>query len=450
MSLYSSAPPARPFSDDKPTVLVAWWIAGLCSVVIALRLAGRWIRVERLFVEDKIAAYFLIPLFLRTAVIHVVLLYGTNNVLLETPLQFTDEELRRRSVGSGLVLLTRVLHPATIWTLKFVNLEFFGRLVDGQKRYMLTLWCIRGVFVAAFVAIVISTLTECQPFPHYWVVAPDPGPQCRQGYAQLLTMAVGSSITDVLLVVFPLPIIASSKLKLGRKIILMMLFCLALLNVIISIYRVPRVLREDGYQGTRSTWASVEILVATFVANALALGSFVRDTGIKKARFKYEGSGHGSSGVRSAQRGPPTDIERGRTKIAGGVVGSRATSGETDDDSGSLHGKVLSRTQSRDSLIPRGHVAAHSLETSSAVMKTTTIHVTVSDVGENRGASGNHDLDAAGLRVAPPMVRPMERSKSASSRGRERGSTLVLQNFDPLPSSGSPSPARNSPSRGRS
>jgi len=114
MSLYTPAPPARPFSNDKPTLLVAWWIAGLCSIVVGLRLAGRYIRVEKLFLEDKIAAIFLIPLFLRTAVLHVVLLYGTNNVLVDgdTALRFSQEEIQRRSIGSGLVLLTRILHPA--------------------------------------------------------------------------------------------------------------------------------------------------------------------------------------------------------------------------------------------------------------------------------------------------------------------------------------------------
>ena len=54
----------------------------------------------------------------------------------------------------------------------------------------------------------------------------------------------------------------------------------------------PRgVISEQGYQGTRTTWASVEIVVATFVANALALGSFVRDTGAKKKRFRRYDAG---------------------------------------------------------------------------------------------------------------------------------------------------------------
>ncbi|KAK0611875.1 hypothetical protein B0T14DRAFT_396649, partial [Immersiella caudata] len=289
MTLYTPAPQARPFSDDKPTLLVTWWIAGLCSVVVILRLAGRYIRVEKLFVEDKIAAVFLVPLFLRTAFIHIVLLYGTNNVsLAASDLVVSNEEIRRRSIGSGIVLLTRILHPAALWTLKFVNLEFFSRLVaGGQRRYVLTLWFLRGTLVATFLAIIISDLAECRPFNNYWAVVPDPGGQCRQGYAQLFTVSICSALTDIMLVVFPVPIIASSRLKLSRKIVLTLLFCLGLFNVATSVYRAPKVLSEDGYQGTRSTWASMEILVATFVANALALGSFVRDTGAKKSKFRH-------------------------------------------------------------------------------------------------------------------------------------------------------------------
>ncbi|KAK5661836.1 hypothetical protein OQA88_9939 [Cercophora sp. LCS_1] len=421
MTLYTPAPPLRPFSQDKPTVLVCWWVAALCSVVIAFRLAGRWVRVEKFFVEDKIAAVFLIPLFLRTALIHVVLLYGTNNVsLADAALEFTDDELRRRKIGSGLVL----------WILKFVNLEFFGRLVTG-KRYTQTLWAVRMTLVATFVAVIIADLAECQPFTHYWQVLPDPGGQCRQGYAQLITMAVCSGVTDLLLVVFPVPVIASSQLTLGRKIVLMMLFCLAVFNVVVSAYRVPIVVKEDGYQGTRTTWASAEVLVATFVANVLALGSFIRGTGVKKNRFRYE---PGSSTEMSGHRAHDT-LERGRGKVQMGVGVKRATSGETTDSGevrvtsrgmGMGTGMGLERTQSRDSLIPRGHSVKGSLD-AGGVIKTMTVTVEVAE-GEGDGTTGTP--------IGLPL--PAHRSKSASSRGRERGSTIMLQNMEGLPRGDSP------------
>lgn len=102
----------------------------------------------------------------------------------------------------------------------------------------------------------------------------------------MLVVAACSILTDLLLVVFPIPILIQSRIKLKRKVLLVSLFCLGLCTVCITLYRVPNILSERGYQGTRTMWASVEILVATFVNNAIALGTFVRDTGPKKKKFK--------------------------------------------------------------------------------------------------------------------------------------------------------------------
>lgn len=111
MTLYSPPPAPKPFSDDKPTLLVSWWITAFCTVVILLRVAGRFVRVERLFTEDRIAALALVPLYLRMACVHVVLLHGTNNVLL-SPVT-TAEEILRRETGSRTVLASRVFYAAT-------------------------------------------------------------------------------------------------------------------------------------------------------------------------------------------------------------------------------------------------------------------------------------------------------------------------------------------------
>jgi hypothetical protein len=112
MGLYSPPPPARPFSDDKSTLLTSWWITAMCAVIIILRLIGRYIRVETLFGEDKIAAVALIPLVLRMAFVHPILLYGTNNVLVDDALALTPTDIHNRSIASRLVLVSRILHPA--------------------------------------------------------------------------------------------------------------------------------------------------------------------------------------------------------------------------------------------------------------------------------------------------------------------------------------------------
>lgn len=112
MGLYSDPPPLHHFSEDKPTLLVCWWITTFCAVIILLRVIGRFVRTERLFTEDKTAFLALVPLFLRMGCIHVVLTYGTNNAQL-VGAGLSDEEIHRKSIASGLVLISRVLYAAT-------------------------------------------------------------------------------------------------------------------------------------------------------------------------------------------------------------------------------------------------------------------------------------------------------------------------------------------------
>jgi hypothetical protein len=112
MSLYTDPPPLRPFQDVKPTLLVCWWITLFCTVIILLRVGGRFVRSERLFKEDRVASLSLIPLYLRMGCVHVILIYGTNNAQLAGA-NLSEEEMRNKGIASGLVLLSRILYAAT-------------------------------------------------------------------------------------------------------------------------------------------------------------------------------------------------------------------------------------------------------------------------------------------------------------------------------------------------
>jgi hypothetical protein len=173
--------------------------------------------------------------------------------------------------------------------LKLTISEFFKRLTLNiwTRSHEVVLQCIRWFLVVTFIAVVIADLAECHPFTHYWQVVPDPGAKCRQGYAQLLTLGTCNVITDLLLVAFPIPIIVRSKMGTKRKIQLVLLFAGSLLPAGTTLYRLPNIIDRHGSQQYRSLLASIEILFATAVANALVLGSFVRDRGVKKQRWKF-------------------------------------------------------------------------------------------------------------------------------------------------------------------
>jgi hypothetical protein len=285
--IYNASPPERRSRvANNPTLLYSWWCTIFSIVIIGFRLSGRYIRNEQLFREDKIMAWSIIPLLARMGCIHVVLIYGTNNVDVSTLVD--PIKIRHREIGSQCVLAARIFYAMFIWMAKFTVSEFLKRLTERfwKKGYE---WGLRGIrifLILTFIMVLIATLAECQPFPHYWQVTPDPGPQCRQGYAQLLTMGVTDIITDILLVAFPIPIIFRSVMPFKRKISLTALFSMSIILIIVTGARMPLVIQRNGLQQFRTVFASSEILAAAIVANAIILGSFLRDRGIKKAKFK--------------------------------------------------------------------------------------------------------------------------------------------------------------------
>jgi hypothetical protein len=174
---------------------------------------------------------------------------------------------------------------------KYTVCEFLRRLTGmvWTRTFQIALRSIEYFLASTLVAVIIATLVECQPFNHYWQVAPDPGPQCRLGYANLLTMGVCDILTDFFLVALPVSLFVTSAMTIKRKIQLTVLFASSFVLVAITGYRVPSVIRRDGLQSFRSLLASLEILAATAVSNFVVIGSFVRDRGLKKAKFKRPG-----------------------------------------------------------------------------------------------------------------------------------------------------------------
>ncbi|KAF9890336.1 hypothetical protein FE257_006002 [Aspergillus nanangensis] len=284
--LHNQTPPdIRTRLDDHPTLLVSWWATIFSLAIIVTRVFGRYVRIERFFREDKVMMLSIIPLVIRMAFVHLVLTHGTNNT---KTAGLTPDEIHNREFGSRLVLASRIFYAIFIWTAKLTVCEFLKRVAGMIWRRSLRIFLqfLYYFLASTLVAVVVATLAECQPFDHYWQVVPDPGPKCRLGYANLITMGTCDIITDLLLVAFPIPLIMMSHMPAKRKASLVILFALSLILVGITCYRVPSVIEHKGSQQHRSLLASLEILAATAVSNAVVISSFVRDKGVKKPKFK--------------------------------------------------------------------------------------------------------------------------------------------------------------------
>lgn len=74
-----------------------------------MRLAGRYTRTEKLFREDKIMALSIIPLLARMGLVHMVLIWGTNNTITAG---LTRLDIEHREIGSRIVLASRIMYAA--------------------------------------------------------------------------------------------------------------------------------------------------------------------------------------------------------------------------------------------------------------------------------------------------------------------------------------------------
>lgn len=113
--IYSDEPPVYQDRNDRnPTLLVSWWCTVFSLTIILIRIMGRWVRTERLFVEDKIMCWAIFPLLIRMAFVHVVLIWGTNNTTIEG---LSHLQLLHKETGSKLVLAARIIYGKSLCSL---------------------------------------------------------------------------------------------------------------------------------------------------------------------------------------------------------------------------------------------------------------------------------------------------------------------------------------------
>lgn len=107
--MLSTLAPAREAANElKPAMTMSIWCTCYSITIIIFRVSGRWLRTKTVFVEDTIMALSILILVARMILVSLILYDGTNNV--ELSLFMDEAEIRRREVGSQLVLVTRMLY----------------------------------------------------------------------------------------------------------------------------------------------------------------------------------------------------------------------------------------------------------------------------------------------------------------------------------------------------
>ncbi|KAE8147586.1 hypothetical protein BDV25DRAFT_30307 [Aspergillus avenaceus] len=258
--------------------IVALWVLTWCTVgLISLRLILRKVRGKALVLGDYLSLCAILCALIRLALVHVIVIWGTNNMpqIVRQTHHFTSQEIYQREIASKFTLVNRVFYNTYLWLQKFILLDTYRHLLRNLSWERITISSYLFIFLATYATVQIVTFTECNPFNHYWMVLPDPG-ECARAQLQLIVLGVLNIVTDLMLIVLPIPLLVKVKRPFLEKLQLAGLFAVGLFIVVITIVRLPENASHSTAQVNRTTWASVELFAAAIVANAPVLYGFYR------------------------------------------------------------------------------------------------------------------------------------------------------------------------------
>jgi hypothetical protein len=211
--------------------------------------------------------------------VHVVLVWGSNNLTAAYRKNhvFSAQEIYQRTVGSKLTVINRLFYNTYIWLQKCVVMILYKRMLAGlpwADKCMKLYW---AILAATYVVIQVVTFTDCRPLHLYWQVVPNPG-TCSQALGQLIILGALNIVTDLMLIILPMPTLWSIQRSLVERLRLVGLFSIGFFLVAITVVRLPLNFANGTAQVNRTTWASVESFGAAFVANVPTLFTLRRKT----------------------------------------------------------------------------------------------------------------------------------------------------------------------------
>ncbi|KFA71447.1 hypothetical protein S40288_04305 [Stachybotrys chartarum IBT 40288] len=233
-----------------------------------------------------------------------------------------DPEYHARVLGSKIQLSGWLVYSTMQLLLKLSMLIFFLRLTEGLgSRYRRRIWLGCGLVAGTYIMCVLVVFLSCRPFEHYWQISPDPGNSCQAAISLPIVWSSFATniVTDLYLIVIPIPLLWGSTLKVMKKIASTIILCAGIFVLVCATLKSIFVLvdpengaRAAGQWGTRETFVAVVTtnlpmifpLLKTYLTPVF--GTMLRSRASSRRQYQKPRGGVqtiGSSGKRRSDRG---------------------------------------------------------------------------------------------------------------------------------------------------
>ncbi|EPS45413.1 hypothetical protein H072_665 [Dactylellina haptotyla CBS 200.50] len=190
-------------------------------------------------------------------------------------LHLTQAAVDKLIRGGKMTIPSRFMLVGTLWSLKFVVLDFLWRIIRKLPYERPIIATYIFILSATWIANTVGLFIECQPISLWWSIFPHPD-ECVQATKWLIIYEIGNMVTDLMLLALPFPILFMARVPWEKRIRLMAVFSLGFFLLAMCVVRVVQGLSHSFYQLSRTKWASLETLFATIVACAPSIYCILR------------------------------------------------------------------------------------------------------------------------------------------------------------------------------
>lgn len=240
--------------------------AALAIIILLTRLTVWRLQKKKIDASIYFVVASILVIIARLVVNFYYLRLGTASDAINNARYFDTHNVHSIRTGTILSLGARILITATCWLQIGLLLLFYWHVMFTIRWVIRLIKICWVVTVVTFMAVVLATFLECRPFHLYWQVSPDPG-SCVRAYIQLLTQCISNIVIDIILLIISYPLLLCKGRSWGQHFRVGTLFILGTFCIIITVLRLKSVYATKSAQTTRSLWASIQVVVSTFVAN---------------------------------------------------------------------------------------------------------------------------------------------------------------------------------------
>ncbi|KAI9758662.1 MAG: hypothetical protein M4579_002910 [Chaenotheca gracillima] len=263
-------PPPSIFKDQindpaaLPAVVLSAVLPAITTLIVALRLTLRRLQRFGWGIDDYLATLALLNIWILSTLTILGWHIGLGRHRDDVPYAYWTLYLK------GLFVYD-IFYVLGIGLVKLSILFFYERVFAIERRVLILLRCLEAFILCWVVATIIASIFECTPVSYFWTrVKLAPG-SCVDLTSLAASQAALNVATDVLIYIFPIPIVWKLHISKRKKIGVIIVFLSGAVVVALSIVRassLQEILSEDfTYADVKtSSWSMTESCVGLITA----------------------------------------------------------------------------------------------------------------------------------------------------------------------------------------